>query len=631
MNIVAQCCGLVILSIIMAFYKGQKKLGLNTGKAFIAIWLITVISLLLDIASVIVLSFPNIVPITATVIVCKAYLISIVWEALFALSYVCIDVFKRRGTWARWERHIGYVALADVLLVIILRMDIPDIKLGTYTYGPAVYATYIFGFTVVVATFIIASVWKSALNEKRRMGVLVWCTLWVLTSIVQFFFKNLLIVGFTSVIGLLIIFIILENPEINLDKETGFFNLNAFFEYMKQLQVANEDVSILCIEYDSNRNGSMSYEVERLVNKQIVDFIGELPKATVFRSSSLEYMLIFSQAEYAEAAISLIEKRFENPWGDEHLRMISVDLYFLESTEEVQRAEDVMPIFQYAKQNRTDIGNDSNIRITDDVVDQMYADRMMENEIVEALAEDRVEVFYQPIYSVKDQSFACAEALVRIRDREGNIIPPGMFIDIAEKRGLIIRLGEQVFRNVCKLLVEEKPQQYGLRYIEVNLSVLQCAYERLADDFIKIMKKYKVDPSLIVLEITESASIKEKNILLNNMRKLKAVGVKFALDDFGTGQSNLNYIVDMPVDVVKFDSSMTNAYFENGTAKYVMDAAMQMIQGMDLEIVSEGIEEKQQYKMMKSLGIDYIQGYYFSKPVEDDKFIQFIKENQQEN
>ena len=339
-------------------------------------------------------------------------------------------------------------------------------------------------------------------------------------------------------------------------------------------------------------------------------------------------MLVFKQEEYAEAAIKLIEKRFENPWGDEHMRLISVDWYYIETTEVVQRAEDILPIFQYAKQNRVELGTDSNVRINNDIIEQMYADRMMENELVEAMAEERVEVFYQPIFSVKDNSFACAEALVRIRDKEGKIIPPGMFIDIAEKRGLIIKLGEYVFREVCKFLVEKEPQQYGLKYIEVNLSVLQCGYERLADDFIKIMKKYKVDPSLIVLEITESASVKEKNILLNNMKKLKEVGVKFALDDFGTGQSNLNYIVDMPVDVVKFDSSMTNAYFENSTAKYVMDAAMQMIQGMELEIVSEGIEEKEQYKEMKNLGIDYIQGYYFSKPVDNESFIEFIKENQ---
>ena len=156
--------------------------------------------------------------------------------------------------------------------------------------------------------------------------------------------------------------------------------------------------------------------------------------------------------------------------------------------------------------------------------------------------------------------------------------------------------------------------------------MVQCGYENLAEDFIRIMEETHVDPRKIVLEITESASIKEKKILLENMMKLREVGIKFALDDFGTGQSNLNYIVEMPIDVVKFDNTMINAYFENGTATYVMDAAMSMIHGLNLPIVSEGIEEEQQFAKMKKLGIDYIQGYYFSKPICKDEFVQFVKE-----
>lgn len=143
------------------------------------------------------------------------------------------------------------------------------------------------------------------------------------------------------------------------------------------------------------------------------------------------------------------------------------------------------------------------------------------------------------------------------------------------------------------------------------------------------MEKYNVDPGSIVLEITESASIAEKAILLENMNRLRKVGVRFALDDFGTGQCNLNYIVEMPVDIVKFDSVMTKAYFKNGKGKLVMDAAMGMIHKLNLEIVSEGIEEKKQFERLDNLGIDYIQGYYFSKPKEQDDFINFIKENNQ--
>ena len=140
------------------------------------------------------------------------------------------------------------------------------------------------------------------------------------------------------------------------------------------------------------------------------------------------------------------------------------------------------------------------------------------------------------------------------------------------------------------------------------------------------MKKYKVPPSVINWEITETATLNEKRTLLANMHQLREYGVTFSLDDFGTGQSNLNYIVDMPVDIVKFDKGMIQSYFENDKAKFVMDAAMHMIHGLDLRIVSEGIETKEQYATMEKLGINYIQGYYFSKPLSEETFTSFIKE-----
>ena len=189
---------------------------------------------------------------------------------------------------------------------------------------------------------------------------------------------------------------------------------------------------------------------------------------------------------------------------------------------------------------------------------------------------------------------------------------------------MIIKLGEVIFEKVCKFIGGEDYPKLGLEYVEINLSVVQCCYAKLARDFIDIMDKYSVNPKSIILEITESASIEGKNILLKNMEKLRNYGVKFSLDDFGTGQSNLNYIAEMPVDIVKFDRDMTRSYFENDKAHYVMGAAMSMIKGMEMEIVSEGIETSEQYKTMKGLGTDYIQGYYFSKPLPEKEFIEFM-------
>lgn len=626
MNIIAQCCGITIMLLLLYFYLSQKKLQLYTQKAFMGIWNASMLSIIFDVASVVAIQYLYKTNQVATEVICKLYLTSIVWMALMALRYVCIDALMQKIINKSWLVPLYLAGIIDAIVVFVLPIKIYQQGNIAYTYDFSVIFVYAIEVVIISIMAFMVVRYRKVIDHRRRSGVLAWLIIWVTAAVIQFFFNWLLIVSFAVTIGILVVFLLMENPDVNLDRDTGLFNLNAFFQYMRQAQITKNEQSILCISYDNNSHGSVSYEVEREIYRQLTQFMAEIPKSTVFRSSSTEFLLVFDEEEYAEAAIKLIEKRFEKPWGGTY-RTLAYDWYYLETTRSVERAADILPIIQYARQNRSEIVSHEGIRISDDVVIDMYRERDCENDIIMALVEDRVEVFYQPIYSTKDSRFTCAEALVRIRKREGDILPPGEFIPVAEKRGLIIKLGERVFEKVCQLIVERNPSQFGLEYIEVNLSVIQCAYEKLADDFIAIMRRYKVDPKFIVLEITESASVRDREILLENMQKLKDVGVRFALDDFGTGQSNLNYIVDMPVDVVKFDSSMTNAYFENGTAKYVMDSAMQMIQGMDLEIVSEGIEEKEQYKVIEDLGIDYVQGYYFSKPVESDEFIDFIKEN----
>jgi EAL domain-containing protein (putative c-di-GMP-specific phosphodiesterase class I) len=243
-----------------------------------------------------------------------------------------------------------------------------------------------------------------------------------------------------------------------------------------------------------------------------------------------------------------------------------------------------------------------------------------------ALKEDRVEVFYQPIYSTRKGIFTSAEALVRIKGVDGSIIPPGMFIPVAEETGLIAKLGERVFEKTCRFLTENNLEELGVEYIEVNLSVVQCENKNLAKIYMGIMDKYNIHPSFINLEITETASIAMRKILLDNMETLIDYGVSFSLDDFGNGESNLNYIVDFPVEIVKFDKDMTQAYFNNDKAKHVLRAATDMIHGLKLKVVAEGVETEDQLRTLERLGIDYIQGYYFSKPVDSKQYLDFIKQ-----
>ena len=192
--------------------------------------------------------------------------------------------------------------------------------------------------------------------------------------------------------------------------------------------------------------------------------------------------------------------------------------------------------------------------------------------------------------------------------------------------GRIVELGRIVFEKVCKFIDDNDMEELGLDYIEVNLSTVQCMQENLAKTYIDIMEKYQINPKYINLEITETAQ-STRSTLLKNMEKLNKYGVSFSLDDFGTGNSNLNYVIEMPVKIVKFDKNMVNSYFENRIASFVMNSAIDMIKGLGHKIVLEGIETKEQIERVKNLKVDYIQGYYYSKPIDVNSFISFIRTN----
>lgn len=625
MNIVAQICGILVMIIILYFYMSQKRLKLKTSQAFFIICIVVMLALIFDIASVAAIEKSDYIPVFWVHLICKIYLWTVTWESMAAFWYVCIDIFNSDELEIKWRRRTLLNATIAVVAVSCLPIYIHDSASGTYTYGASVLVTYIVSILHLMAAVAIANKFKDTMNENRRKGIIVWIAIWMLAALVQFLDNSILIVGFASMLGIIVLYLLLENPMTNMDRDTGLFNLNALFEYMRDIYGRKKNVSIVCVRYDNNRNSTFSFELENNIAAEVVKYIAAIPKAHTFRSSTSEFILVFDEVEDAHNAISRITERFEKPWGKDNMRMLLLEIYCVETTRCVKRPADVLSIFQYVKQNRAEFPCTDAVLIDDDVIDRIYDEKSIENEIIDALNEGRVQVFYQPIYNTRKGRFTTAEALVRIIGRDGEIIPPGRFIGIAEKRGLIIRLGERVFENTCKFIQKNDLKSLGLEYIEINLSVVQCAYENLASDFIEIMNRYNVDPKAIVLEITESASVIEKQILLKNMNELRKIGVRFALDDFGTGQSNLNYIVDMPIDIVKFDRGMTSAYFENGKGKPVMDAAMSMIQQLELEIVSEGIEKKEEFNKLYDLGIDYIQGYYFSKPKDSTAFLSFIQ------
>lgn len=628
MNIYAQVCGTILLVVMITFYTRYKSLRLGTQIAFQALMTGMFLCIFFDMFSVwaiVHLMKDHLILVYA---VCKIYLMTIVLVALLGFLYECADVYA--GQKRFWKvMFIGCAFfLAESIVIACLPIGVYRMAGVVYTAGPAVLVTYAFAGSFLISNAIFTIRNQKLGNPRRTQVILIWMGMWVAAAAVQFLNNNLLLVGYAGALGVLVIFFRLENPEYLTDRVTGLYNHDALLLYAKKLYGGGKKFAVLSVWWNLGIGQADEGAREEAAMRAFAKRLPKFEHTKVFKMADDEVWLIFETPENAEKNVEKARSFVE--YGRKEIGGIAQTEYtYLPDTRLVRDYQEMVQLMQYARWKSRDHGTANFKRVDSDFVEQMRQEKRMEQMLEEAMEEDRIEVFYQPIYSTRQKRFVSAEALVRMRDREGNLVPPGAFISVAEANGKILPLGEIVFDKVCRFFTGESLERYGLHYIEVNLSVIQCGYSELADDYIAIMEKYQIDPKHINLEITESASMAAKKTLLENMRRLMEYGVYFSLDDFGTGQSNLNYIVDMPVHIVKFDREMSQAFFRDEKAKYVMNAAMQMIHGMKLKIVSEGIETKEQYLAMEELDIDYIQGYYFSKPLPEREFLAFLQENQE--
>ncbi len=261
---------------------------------------------------------------------------------------------------------------------------------------------------------------------------------------------------------------------------------------------------------------------------------------------------------------------------------------------------------------------------SEELLNKKHREDQVLRAIKTALKERTFQVFYQPIYSVEKQRYTAAEALVRMSNTKLGFISPEEFIPIAERNGMILEIGEFVFRTVCEFMVQERIWEKGIENIHVNLSVVQCMQERLAQNFLEIMKEYDLPCNRIHLEVTETVAVVSSKCLNVNMHRLIENGVQFALDDYGTGFSNATSLVDYPYDIIKIDKGVVWAAMENDNAMKVLSHSVDMIKSLNKNIVAEGVETLEQANQLKHMGCDYFQGYYYSKPVSGTDFVSLL-------
>lgn len=432
----------------------------------------------------------------------------------------------------------------------------------------------------------------------------------------------------------LLLLLLSKQSEGLLDSHTGFFTQVAFVEDFKASRIVKKDITIIVLTITNYKTAVdiMGYEkVQELIvvvaarMRELLDS-KNIPEIRYYYHDDGCFTITAPAGCFGESdeiahefALSIMKDIMFN----------SVDLELFANVclascpQDIDSLDGILMLM--SDLTHTKPSNDV-LHASDMIKEEDFELRKQMSKIIDrAILNNYFSVYYQPIYSVGQDNFHSAEALIRLIDPEYGFISPAVFIPIAEKTGAIHKIGSFVLEEVCKFIASDTFDAIGLKYIEVNLSAAQCLRRNLIDEVVGLTEKYGISPKMLNLEITETAECYSQDRLLANIVSLNNKGFAFSLDDFGTGYSNLLRMASLPLNIIKLDRTFV-CMDEDPMFHCVITNMVALFKEMGLEIVVEGIETKEMIDNFSGINVDYIQGFYFSKPLPKDKFIEFVEE-----
>lgn len=556
---------------------------------------------------------------------------------IFAFFFYCCCLADQYGYGKPWLQFL--VCLPMILSFVLLAVNYwtgwifqVDEQLQ-YHRGPGVLIIYVIGAFYVVFALVLMSLYRDRVSHMQRIVTYTYVAMSVASVIVQYLYPQLLVESFGFTVALMVLFFTTAKFSDLYDEEYQVLNKRAFLSIVESSLSWIDRSYVLFVKVHDMQlfRLAMGKEFQEGLICAIIQYLQkEFPEYDVFHYSNSLFILLTKKTvneSQISDTIKQITAKFEEVWkiGDNEIRCAyHVGKFLCGNGEEISRAEQLKECLDYI--NNYSRGIENNVLTLKDMkIGAVARSLMVQKLLQEAVDNDGFEMYYQPIYSVKEKRVISAEALIRLKNTEHGFISPEEFIPIAEQNGLIMRIGEFVFRSVCEFIQKNSIEQYGIQFIEVNLSVVQCMQEKLHRQLVEIMEEYGVSPDKINLEITETAEVTKMGAFKDNVFALKDKGVSFSLDDYGTGYSNIGFLYKFPFKIIKIDKSLLWGAFENEKAMITLVSSIELAKNLDLQVVVEGVENEEHLEKLVELGCEYLQGYYFSKPVPGEEFLHYVE------
>lgn len=414
------------------------------------------------------------------------------------------------------------------------------------------------------------------------------------------------------------------------DPLTGLFNRSAFFLNAKEVLSAHTDKEYVIYRVNIGSfkliNDIMGREVGDKMLTTIAFALRELmpSEGVLARFFADNFVMLMPQGTVSpEEIIEAIKKSISGTEMINHDVQYYVGVYTI--TNRNANVEDMCDRASIAC--RSISGSFSNHVAYYDkrMRDEMLEEQEIRDETHSAIAGGQFCIYYQPVYGLRSKKFVSAEALVRWKHPTKGIISPGKFIPMFERNGFIAELDLYVLEQVCKY--QQKRRKQGLEPfpISVNISRMSLYNPRLFDIISDLTEKYGVEPKYFRIEITETAYNDNPAQLLDTVNRLREKCYPVLMDDFGSGYSSLNTLKDIPIDLLKLDMKFMQGFESNDRVGTIVTAVARMAKWLNIPMLAEGVETKEQYVFLESIGCAYIQGYYFSKPIPEEEFTELIQ------
>jgi len=447
---------------------------------------------------------------------------------------------------------------------------------------------------------------------------------------VQYRFQNTILTGTIISYSLLTLFIAGQQQRARVDALTELASREAFFNDISRLCARKTPFRIIIIGLKNFKqvNGQLGQRAGDTLLCAVGKYLELLdPHAAAYRISGVQFTLVVTkmQAPAYEELFCRLMDRFSKTWltdvCETELRALFADVQYPEHASSV---DEVVASLEYATRLAKQDPNERPVRFTSRLKEQFIRRNFVIMQMEKALREDLFYLNIQPVYDVKLQQFAGGEVLLRLNEDSGRPISPGEFIPIAIEIGIATELGLMVMEKTCRFLQENRDTDVG--WLSINVSSQQDEFDETVHHLEMLLEQYGIEPRRIKLEITEMVLLEDLDKAHATMDELNSIGIGVYLDDFGTGYSNLVNVMTLPFECVKIDKGFIRGIAANPKSRGMLQTVVSGLRSMNVIALAEGVETEEQDNVVRELGIDRIQGYFYARPMAAEEFVWLIQQ-----